>query len=138
MLLKSGYKSILAGATTSLIAVVCAGDAQASESRPVISAIVSGFDDWQALDHCAAYGPDFASVAGSDACVRIGGRVRVEFDFRRLPNPYENETNWAASHPAAMHSGRSIEPSDDIPDAVEPSHVRLPGPGAPELSDPFH
>ena len=29
-------------------------------------------------DRCAAYGPGFAAVAGSDTCMRIGGRVRVE------------------------------------------------------------
>ena len=29
-------------------------------------------------DRCATYGPGFAAVAGSDTCMRIGGRVRVE------------------------------------------------------------
>lgn len=31
-----------------------------------------------ALDRCAAYGPDFTSVEGSGACVKISGHVRVE------------------------------------------------------------
>ena len=28
---------------------------------------------------CAAYGPGFVGLAGSDTCVRIGGHVRVEY-----------------------------------------------------------
>ena len=134
MLLKSGYRSILTGATTSLLAVICSINAQASELRRVLSTS----DDWQALDHCAAYGPDFTSVAGSDACVRIGGRVRVEFGFRGMPNPYANATGGVASHPAAMHSSGGAGPMADIPDGIEQSHVRLPGPGTLDPNDPFH
>ncbi len=41
--------------------------------------------------HCAAYGPGFAAVAGSDTCIRIGGRVRVEAgNGKFLP-----DTGWA-------------------------------------------
>ncbi len=27
---------------------------------------------------CVGYGPDFVAVDGSDTCVRVGGRIRVE------------------------------------------------------------
>lgn len=30
-------------------------------------------------DHCARLGEGFVAVAGSDACVRIGGHVRADF-----------------------------------------------------------
>jgi hypothetical protein len=129
MLFKNGYRSILAAATAScLLASTYAGNVQAGEAQPIPS---SG--DWQALDHCAVYGPDFASVAGSDACVRIGGRVRVEFGFRKTPNPYDDDIR-VGSHPAVMRSGGSVE-SIDVPDGVEQGHVRLNGTSEP--ADPY-
>lgn len=33
----------------------------------------------QAANRCARYGEGFVPVEGSDACVRIGGRLRIEF-----------------------------------------------------------
>jgi hypothetical protein len=129
MLLKNGYRFILAATAAGLLASTCAGNVQAGEAQPIPS---SG--DWQALDHCAVYGPDFTSVAGSDACVRIGGRVRVEFGFRKTPNPYDNDMR-VGSHPAVIRSGGSIESPADLPDGVEQGHVRLNG--ASELVDPY-
>ncbi len=118
MLLKSGYRSILALATTSLLAVM-------------------GTTGVRAGDHCSAYGPDFTSVAGSDACVRIGGRVRVEFGFRRLPNPFAND-GQIGSHPAAMRSGAPLDQPDDMSDGIEQGHVRLHSLDTPGQPDPFH
>jgi hypothetical protein len=37
-----------------------------------------------ALDRCAAYGPDFTSVEGTSACVKISGHVHVEIGSRGL------------------------------------------------------
>ena len=34
-------------------------------------------------DSCAAYGPGFVKVAGSDTCVKVGGAVSVEGTVRR-------------------------------------------------------
>ena len=30
------------------------------------------------IDPCSAYGPNFARIAGTDTCVKIGGAVSVE------------------------------------------------------------
>ena len=90
----------------------------------------------QALDHCAAYGPDFTSVAGSDACVRIGGRVRVEFGFRRLSNPSDENFGQVGSHPAAMRGGSVAQP-DDNADSIEEGHMRLDSLSEQGRSDPY-
>lgn len=39
----------------------------------------------ETASHCARYGADYAPVAGSNGCVRIGGHVRV--DLARTPAP---------------------------------------------------
>src|ERR1039458_1493478 len=136
MFLNAGHIAILAGATASLLAAVCATGAQASESGHVFVAIAPAFDEWQAIDHCATYGPDFTSVAGSDACVRIGGRVRVEFSFRRSPN--EADTGFANSRPAVMRSDGASEHANDSLDGVEQGHLRVRGLDASGQVDPFH
>ncbi len=57
---------------------------------------------WLALDHCAAYGPEFTSVEGTEACVRIGGRVRVEFGAKNLRRAGQGGWGRAGAAPAAM------------------------------------
>ena len=54
--------------------------------------------------HCAIYGPGFAAVAGSDTCIRIGGRVRVEAGNGRT----SLNTGWA-------DNGYVPAAADDIP-----------------------
>ena len=62
-------------------------------------------------DRCAAFGPGFAAVAGSDTCVRIGGRVRVEAGR----GTFDPNTGWAndgvgsADVPGARHHLRLTE-----------------------------
>ena len=57
---------------------------------------------WVALDRCAAYGPQFTSVEGTDACVRIGGHVRVEFGPQNIGHAINQ--GWGRTAPAAMRS----------------------------------
>jgi hypothetical protein len=129
MLLRSGGRSTLFAASAALLAFV--GPTKAGEVQRIPSR-----DDWQAIDHCAAYGPDFTSVAGSDACVRIGGRVRVEFGFRKTPDPYDNDVLQVGSHPAVVRSGSSVESPTAIPEGIEQGHVRLNGLGITDPGDP--
>lgn len=135
MFLNSGHRTILAGAAASLLAVVGAAGAQAGNSRHVSVAVSSAFDEWQAIDHCAAYGPDFTSVAGSDACVQIGGRVRVEFSFRG--SPYDAAAGFANSRPAAMRSDGASEHATDILDGAEQGHLRVQGLDTSGQVEPF-
>lgn len=68
-----------------------------------------------ALDHCAAYGPDFTSVEGTSACVKIAGHVRVEIGSRGLGRVGDNGfAQQGAAAPAAMHTEETIggEPGD--------------------------
>jgi hypothetical protein len=41
---------------------------------------------------CAAFGPEFTAVEGSDTCIFIGGHVRVGFGSRGGDSP---DTGWA-------------------------------------------
>lgn len=59
---------------------------------------------WIALDRCAAYGPEFTSVEGTDACVRIGGHVRVEFGAQNFGHARDNGWGRAGTAPAAMRT----------------------------------
>ncbi|MGP0058246.1 MAG: hypothetical protein ACLPID_03010 [Beijerinckiaceae bacterium] len=127
--------AILVGATASLLAAVSANRAQAGDSGHVFVTVSPAFDEWQAIDHCAAYGPDFTSVAGSDACVRIGGRVRVEFSFRR--SPYEADTGYANSRPAVMRSDGASEHVNDSLDGAEQGHLRVHSLDTAGQADPF-
>jgi len=91
-----------------------------------------------ASDHCAAYGPGFTSVEGSDTCIRIGGRVRVEAGTGITASSVNN--GWASSgtRPASLHStsdndlGNTVNGED-----FGPSHLRLPQ-GALSYADPSH
>ena len=43
----------------------------------------SAREEPRAQTDCAAYGAGFVKVAGSDVCVRVGGRVEAEGGARR-------------------------------------------------------
>jgi hypothetical protein len=49
------------------------------------------------VEHCSVYGPGYVRVEGSEACARIGGRMRVERQVNRppaytgFPSPFEAE-----------------------------------------------
>jgi hypothetical protein len=96
--------------------------------------LVFGLSPSLASDNCAGYGPGFTSVEGSDTCIRIGGRVRVEAGTRvssSSPN-----TGWASgsARPASLHAGADDSRLSD-PGDFSRSHLRLPQ-GALGYADP--
>jgi hypothetical protein len=135
MFLNCGHKALLATATASLFVGVCAMSARAGEPGHAFVAVAPAFDEWQALDHCAAYGPDFTSVEGSDACVRIGGRIHVEFSFRRAP--YPADAGYANSRAAVMRSDGAAEPENDGLEGLEQGHLHVHGVDTSGQADPF-
>ncbi len=77
------------------------------------------------INPCASYGADFTAVEGSDTCVRIGGRVRVEFGTRGASSAPDN--GWATgAAPAALR---------DEPEQTR-SRLRLPSSES-DFADPF-
>ncbi|WP_036255604.1 hypothetical protein [Methylocapsa acidiphila] len=58
-------------------------------------------DSARANAQCAAFGPGFAAVDGADACVWVGGHVRLEVGSRMASAP---DNGWASggATPAAM------------------------------------
>jgi hypothetical protein len=99
----------LAGTTAILFATHAMAQEQLS-SEPLPSS-----KQWIAVDRCAAYGPDFISVEGTQNCVRIGGHVRVDAGVR-------NTGQGAGAAPAAMQS-ETIEGGDSDLGGAE--HLRL-------------
>ncbi|MGB8278161.1 MAG: hypothetical protein WCF20_09585 [Methylovirgula sp.] len=82
---------------------------------------------WMALDNCAAYGPEFTSVEGTQACAKIGGHVRVEFGSRNFgqSNSQATDHEWGrgGTAPAAMRTeGLVGSDSSEFPTA---QHLRL-------------
>ncbi len=69
-------------------------------------------------NRCAAYGPDFAAVEGSNACVRIGGRVRVQIG---------GNTGLFGKPSDPVGRASSAELRLDKPLVAEPSHLRVHG-----------
>ena len=65
---------------------------------------------------CAAYGPGFTAVEGSDTCVFIGGHVRVGFGSRGGDSP---DTGWATGTAVRVNAASSSSGA--------PGHLRLPG-----------
>lgn len=76
-----------------------------SALAPTSSARADGFGD--RANRCARYGADFVAIAGSDACVRLGGHVRVGI----------------ARAPAGAPMGYAPQ-QDGVRRASETSHVR--------------
>ena len=56
-----------------------------------------------APDPCAMHGPGFVALPGSGSCVRISGRVRVEFGASRGAG-----SNWRVAPQAGAASGASL------------------------------
>lgn len=54
------------------------------------------------VDPCAAFGPGFAPLSGSSACVKIGGRVRVEAGMSR------GLADWRVAPQAGAASGAAM------------------------------
>ena len=70
---------------------------------------------------CAAYGPGFAPLAGTGACVKIGGRVRV--DFGAIGGDWRVAPQAGASSGASM--GPAYAPSAAPHPLADPSHLRV-------------
>ena len=70
----------------------------------------------QAKAMCAAYGPGFTAIEGSDTCVFIGGHVRVGFGSRGGDSP---DTGWATGTAVRVNAASSSSGA--------PGHLRLPG-----------
>jgi len=105
----------LALGATSLFALVPAATAFAAEKN-----LPAGASHWLSLDNCAAYGPGFTSVEGTNTCVRIGGHVRVEFGSHGQGfYPTSSGTGTTA---AAIRTDVPASGSSDLP---EPRHLRV-------------
>jgi Porin subfamily len=96
-----------------------------------------GVTSASASDTCAAYGPGFTKVDGSETCIHIGGHVRVEAGPRLSSSTANNGSGLVSNgaRPASLHSG-----PDDTTNSINAagfgrSHVRLPQ-GALGYADP--
>lgn len=54
---------------------------------------------------CAAFGPGFTAVAGSDSCVWTGGHVRVGSGYRGSSSPYNGRAAGGATPVRVNDSG---------------------------------
>ena len=72
-----------------IIAMLCASAATAESSRPLKLDTPASTDKSAPLkgkasaNSCAAYGPGFVKVEGTDTCVQIGGSISVGAGVRR-------------------------------------------------------
>jgi Porin subfamily len=76
-------RSIVAGALIGAALVLAPDALQAGEGKALTAK-----PNAQALQPCPEHGPGFVRTPGGGACVRVGGRVRVEAQAgtRRIPN----------------------------------------------------
>ena len=72
-----------------VVALLCASSAFAESSRPLKLDTPAGTDRPAPLkgkassNSCAAYGPGFVKVEGTDTCVQVGGSISVGAGVRR-------------------------------------------------------
>lgn len=77
-------------------------------------------------DPCAAHGPGFAPIAGTDTCVKIGGRVRVEYGFSSGGSGYNWRVGPEFNGPAAPDPSLSAPPAPvRVGPPHEKSHLRV-------------
>jgi hypothetical protein len=77
----------------------------------------SGEPSARARAMCAAFGPGFAAVQGSDTCVFIGGHVRVGFGSHGSDSP---DTGWATGSAVRVNA-----PDERGAGGIAPGHLRL-------------
>jgi hypothetical protein len=70
---------------------------------------------------CAAYGPGFRAIEGSDACVFVGGHIRVGFGSRGGESP---NNGWSSGGGAVRVNATGAAP-------VATGHLRLPAGDSP-------
>ncbi len=99
--------------------------------------VAFGVSSASALDTCAAYGPGFTKVEGSETCLHIGGHVRVEVGTGITPSTVNNGNGLVTSgaRPASLHSASDDTTNSIGGPAFGRSHVRLPQ-GALGYADP--
>jgi hypothetical protein len=89
---------------------------------------------FMALDRCAAYGPDFTSVEGTQTCVRIGGHVRVEIHTHTLDHSLDHGWSEGGTAPTAMRTDAPLgSDSTDYPSG----HLRLPQDSTPSYDGTY-
>lgn len=88
-----------------LVASQAQGQAQGQDYRPQRNPADAS--------QCAVYGSDYVAVYGGSTCVRIGGRVRVEY-----------ETRGAVGHAYAPAPGQSAFPPSNG-DGLNRAHLKL-------------
>ncbi len=90
--------------------------------------VAFGVSSASALDSCAAYGPGFTKVEGSETCLHIGGRVRVEAGTGITPSTVNNGNGLASNgaRPASLQSTSDDTTNSIGGPAFGRSHVRLP------------
>ncbi len=97
--------------------------------------IVFGMTSASAGESCAAYGPGFTKVEGSETCIHIGGHVRVEAGMGSSATANNGSLSGNGARPASLRSS-----SDDTTNTIGGaglgrSHLRLPQ-GAIGYADP--
>ncbi len=70
---------------------------------------------------CAVYGADFVAAQGTGACVRIGGRVRLEMNSGSAGHAYAPLSNFPAAPFPALGAERADGPAR--------AHMRVGGAG---------
>lgn len=116
------------------VAIVCSASsllilALGSLAFAADGGLPEGSSRWLALDKCAAYGPDFTSVEGTQSCVKIGGHVRVEVGSLNYGRTIDQDWSQGGTAPAAMRTESPVG-SDDSGYPIS-HHLRLrqePGP----------
>lgn len=86
--------SLMNFASSSLLGALLVANAA---SVPGIAGEYGGTHYSGTANRCALYGPDFAAVEGSDACMRIGGHVRVDLGTNAGLHPSSGWTAGSAS-----------------------------------------
>ncbi|WP_158810729.1 porin [Beijerinckia sp. L45] len=71
-------------------------------------------------NRCAAYGPEFAAVEGSDTCMRIGGHVRVQMGTNAGLRP---SSGWGAGSASAA----TLRSDSADPRTGAATHLRVRG-----------
>jgi len=67
------YKSLLLGSAAGLVAIAGASAADLPSKKAAPATYVK---------ICDAYGAGFYTIPGSDTCIKVGGYVRVDYDYR--------------------------------------------------------
>jgi hypothetical protein len=80
-------------------------------------------------NRCAAFGPEFAAVEGSDTCMRIGGHVRVQLGTNAGLRP---SSGWGAGSASAA----TLRSDSSDPRTAAATHLRVRG--GLEYPNPFH